>query len=94
MKRSWDAITPISRRPRSPNTAIAPETPLTWSTNVNPTLKAIRLEKGVLSIQTPNRPSLQRPQGYQLQMGRSPADASRNIRIATAQIRAPIARRH
>ena len=64
---------------------------LAWSTNVNLTVKAIRFDKGALGAQTRNRLLLQFPQGYQLQVGRSPAHAPRDIDIAISKIRALIA---
>ena len=54
------------------------------------TAKAGRLEMSILAIQTPDRHFLQCPQGYQVQMGRPPSRATRNIYIAITRIRALI----
>ena len=90
-KRNRGAIEAIRRRPQSPNALIISGIPLAWSAYMNLTVKVVRLGTGIRDIQTPNRPFLQRPQGYQLRMGRSLAHASRDGHVAIPKVRVLIA---
>ena len=94
MTRNWGVVKAIRRSPKSPNPAIILGIPIACSAEINLAVEASRLKKGVLDIQALERPLLQGPQGYQLQMRRCATHISRNLRVAIAQIRILIARRH
>ena len=81
MKGRRGIIEPISGGAQPPNPAGFLGVPFARSTKINPAIKAIRLEKGVLEIQAPYRPLLRGIQRYQLEMRRPSAYAARDIHI-------------
>ena len=65
MDRSRGIIKTVGGRPQFPRPTVALGILPAWSAEINLTVEAIRLQKGVINFQAPNRPLLRGPTDIQ-----------------------------